>query len=63
MPIYSLKACMLRIKQTNGLDFSTVIPISPSPPSHSATLSGVFHEIPRAAGPRQQTTNDDRLSY
>lgn len=37
MPIYSLKACMLRIKQTNGLDFSTVIPTSPAPPSHSAT--------------------------
>ena len=63
MPIYSLKACMLRIKQTNGLDFSTVIPISPSPSSHSATLSGVFHEIPRAAGPRQQRTKCDRLAY
>jgi len=50
---------MLRIKQTNGLNFSTASPTSlrrllimPHP---------VFHEIPRAAGPNKQTTEDDRL--
>jgi hypothetical protein len=31
MPNYSLKARVLRIKQTNGLDFSTALPTSPSP--------------------------------
>ena len=31
MPIYSLKAHMLRIKQTIGLDFSTALSTSPSP--------------------------------
>ena len=29
MPNYSLKARMLRIKQANGLDFSTAQPTSP----------------------------------
>jgi len=29
MPNYSLKACVLRIKQRNGLDFSTALPTSP----------------------------------
>jgi hypothetical protein len=28
---------MLRIKQTNGLDFSTAMPTSPTPPSQSPT--------------------------
>ena len=58
MPNYSLKARMLRIKQTIGFNFSTALSTSPSPYFHSATQR-VFHEIPRAAGPTQQTTNND----
>jgi hypothetical protein len=49
---------MFRIKQTNSLDFSTALPTSPRRYPHSATPH-FFHEIPRAAGPPQQTTKCD----
>ena len=32
MPNYSRRACVLRIKQTNNLNFSTANPTSPLPP-------------------------------
>jgi hypothetical protein len=58
MPIYSLKACMLRIKQTNGLDFSTVMPTSPSPPSPFCQPAQFFMKFhgPQALYNRRQKT-------
>src|SRR5260370_13046766 len=61
-PNYSLKARMLRIKQANGLDFSTALPTSPCRLHYSATHH-VFHEISRPPGPLQQATNNDRLPH
>jgi hypothetical protein len=42
---------MLRIKQADGLDFSTVPPTSPLPP---LAMMPVFHEVSRAERPSQQ---------
>src|SRR5258708_314167 len=47
---------MLRIKQTNGLDFSTALPTSPR--RLPILPQPVFHEVPRAARP---WTTDDKL--
>src|SRR6266853_473456 len=55
-PNYSLKARMLRIKQTNGLDFSTALPTSPR--RLPILPQPVFHEVLRAARP--WTTDDKR---
>src|SRR5207245_10169391 len=52
-PNYSLKARMLRIKQRNGLYFSTAFADLVAPHPHSP-IRPVFHEIPRAAGPLEQ---------
>src|SRR5713226_7954536 len=57
-PNYSLKARMLRIKQTNGLDFSTALPTSPR--RLPILPQPVFHEVPRAARP--WTTDDKNRS-
>jgi hypothetical protein len=43
---------MLRVKQTNDLNFSTVMPTSPP----AIAIMPVFHELSRAEGPSQQTT-------
>ena len=57
MPIYSLKAHMLRIKQTIGLDFSTALSTSPSPIlfCHSAEFFMKFRG-PQALYNRPQKT-------
>jgi len=53
---------MLRIKQTNGLDFSMLLTTSP----HRLPIlpfNWVFHELWPAAGRGEQTTKDDRLLH
>jgi hypothetical protein len=56
------QASMLRVKQINGLNFATALPTSSAPLSHSATRP-VFHEIPRAAGPRQQIKTESQDAW
>src|SRR5216684_3066516 len=60
-PNYSLKARMLRIKQTNGLDFSTALPTSPR--RLPILPQPVFHEVPRAARPWTTGSKNISRSY
>ena len=45
----------LRIRQSNGLDLSTVVSTSPPRAVSILTLAD-FHEVSRAAGPKGQAT-------